>query len=144
MWSDEWSELEGHQYKFFSDLSITANGGRDQCYQHGGLLVSINTREEQEFIQYKVLRKRTLSAFIGGSDRVEGKCNYRVIEYKVLCKRILSAFIGGQIVWKVSVIIDLIEYKVLPRGPSVPSLGGQIAWKVSVIIDLIEYKVLPK
>ena len=64
---------EGHEYKFFRDLSVTAEGGRGYCRSHGGQLVSINSEEEQQFIEYKVVRKRTLSAFVGGNDKHEGK-----------------------------------------------------------------------
>ena len=38
----------------------------------GGMLVSINNKLELDFITDRVLRKRTLSAFIGGMDREEG------------------------------------------------------------------------
>ena len=72
VWSDEWAEFGGHSYKYFEDLTITAERSRDACAQHGALLVSINNAEEQEFIVDNVLRRRTLSAFIGGSDMEEG------------------------------------------------------------------------
>ena len=37
------------------------------------MLVSINTEEEYQFIVREVLRGRTLSAFVGGTDIEEGK-----------------------------------------------------------------------
>ena len=72
VWSNEWSEFEGHAYKFFSDLQITSPVAREACRGHGGLLVSINSVEEQVFIGDSVLKQRVLSAFIGGSDSSVG------------------------------------------------------------------------
>ena len=64
---------EDHRYRLFYAKSITAAEGREKCRQDGGRLVSINNPEELEFIELNVLQKRTLSAFIGGSDEEEGK-----------------------------------------------------------------------
>ena len=66
MWSEDWVDYLDHSYKFFSDLTITADQARVECGSHAGLLVSVNSPQELEFIELSVLRKRTLSAFIGG------------------------------------------------------------------------------
>ena len=72
IWSEEWSTFGGHAYKFFSDGRVTFPEARDACRVHGGLLVSINSPEEQDFIKNSVLKKRALSAFTGGTDRTNG------------------------------------------------------------------------
>ena len=58
-------EYGNHLYKFYRDLTITSDDAVAACRLQGGMLVSINSAEEQEFIDFSVLRKRTLSAFIG-------------------------------------------------------------------------------
>ena len=73
VWSDEWATYKGNEYKYFADPAVTATGARHKCAEHGGLLVSINSPEEEEFLMEKVIQKRTLSAFMGGSDEVTGK-----------------------------------------------------------------------
>lgn len=73
VWSDEWFEHDGHEYKYISDVTITADDARRQCRTHGAQLVSINDEEEQKVIHYDVVKKRTLSAFIGGTDTNQGK-----------------------------------------------------------------------
>ncbi len=81
VWSDRWEEHNGHEYKYFGDISITAAAARQKCMDSQGMLVSINSDQEEEFIATKVLRKRTLAAFISGTDEKEGdlhiysKCN---------------------------------------------------------------------
>ena len=45
---------------------------RDACHGVGGMLVSINDDNEFNYIADRVLRTRTLSAFIGGFDDKEG------------------------------------------------------------------------
>ncbi len=72
VWSDDWADFEDYSYKFFSDVFATARVAADACRGEGGLLVSINSAEEMEFVALSVLRKRTLSAFIGGTDSAEG------------------------------------------------------------------------
>ena len=73
MWSEEWITQDNHEYKFFSDTTITAKGAREACKSHGALLASIRDEEEQDFLEYSVVKQRTLSAFIGGSDEQEGR-----------------------------------------------------------------------
>ena len=64
--------FSGHSYKYFSSLTVTARDARDACLVEGGLLVSINNDDEMDFLIDSVLRRRTLSAFIGGTDENEG------------------------------------------------------------------------
>ena len=68
VWSDEWSEYKNHTYKYFEDETMTAVRAEQECQKLGTLLVSINDAEEADFIVNSVVRKRTLSAFIGASD----------------------------------------------------------------------------
>ena len=72
IWSDEWSKFDGHIYKFFTNNTITAREARHACRDHGALLASVNTAEEQTAIVEGALKKRTLSAFISGSDEITG------------------------------------------------------------------------
>ena len=72
IWSDEWSKFDGHIYKFFTNNTITAREARHACREHGALLASVNTPAEQTAIVEGALRKRTLSAFISGSDEITG------------------------------------------------------------------------
>ena len=55
-----------------SDGSSTASSAQEKCEDMGAMLVSINNEDELNFIKTEVLRGRTLSAFIGGSDNEEG------------------------------------------------------------------------
>ena len=71
--NDTWTNYNGHSYKYFSGGTLNAGQANEQCQRDGGLLVSINTREEFNFVSKEVLKKRTLSAFIGGSDLINGK-----------------------------------------------------------------------
>ena len=79
IWSEEWSTFGGHAYKFFSDGRVTFPDARDACRVHGGLLVSINSPEEQDFIKNSVLKKRALSAFTGGTDRTNGSFSIKAL-----------------------------------------------------------------
>ena len=72
MWSDDWVIFNNHTYKYFADQAITGHRADQQCQDKGTLLVSINSEEEAEFVGNGVLRKRTLSAYIGGSDEDRG------------------------------------------------------------------------
>ncbi len=72
VWSDEWVEYNGHEYKYFEATTVTASEAERQCRELGALLVSINSDEEEEFIANKVLSRRTLSTYIGGSDKDSG------------------------------------------------------------------------
>ena len=72
VWSDEWVEYRGHTYKYFDDGTITGVRAHEECRKKGTLLVSINDAEEADFIAISVLRKRTLSAFIGATDNNTG------------------------------------------------------------------------
>ncbi len=65
-------DFSGHSYKYFSNLTVTARDARDACMAEGGLLVSINNDDEMDFLIDSVLRRRTLSGFIGGTDEEEG------------------------------------------------------------------------
>ncbi len=69
---DDWVEFSGHQYMYYPDPMITALDSRTACLEHGALLASINSAEEQQFIANNVLSQRTLAAFMGGSDEVTG------------------------------------------------------------------------
>ena len=66
VWKDEWQQHGGHVYKYFSDQSGSVLDSRDQCRQHGSLLLSINNVFEEDFVTADVLRKRTLSSYMGG------------------------------------------------------------------------------
>ncbi|KAK2157989.1 hypothetical protein LSH36_179g02007 [Paralvinella palmiformis] len=68
IWTNDWLELGEHQYKYFSAALSTAESSRLSCRDHGGMLVSIDSEEEGQFVSLKVLKKRTLSVFIGGND----------------------------------------------------------------------------
>ena len=72
MINDTWIEYNGHLYQYFTDGTVSARDASEYCAADGALLVSINTAEEMTYIEDEVLRKRTLSAFIGGSDEDEG------------------------------------------------------------------------
>ncbi|KAI0229965.1 hypothetical protein LSAT2_019633 [Lamellibrachia satsuma] len=71
VWSDEWMVYNGHTYRYFSDLTISGHRARSACRSLQGLLVSVNTQAEHDFLAARVLRLRTLSAFIGGTDEDE-------------------------------------------------------------------------
>jgi hypothetical protein len=71
VWTDDWLELREHQYKYFADKHSTAESSKRECHKNGGMLVSINDREEADFVTLTVLKKRTLSVFIGGVDQGE-------------------------------------------------------------------------
>ena len=73
VWSEEWEEYGGHEYKYFSDSSLTQVEARTKCEEEGALLASMNNEEEHNFISKRVLKQYTLSTFIGGSDEKEGK-----------------------------------------------------------------------
>ena len=72
VWSDEWSVYGQHRYKYFDDGSITGERAASECQKMGALLASINDPQEADFISNRVLRKRTLSAFIGATDTETG------------------------------------------------------------------------
>ena len=74
VYPDDWVDFDGHEYRFYPDTTITALESRAACLEHGALLASINSATEQEFISEKVVSKRTLAAFIGGTDEARGKC----------------------------------------------------------------------
>ena len=71
MWSDEWNDFRNHSYKYFSHTRISASEAHEECFAIGGMLVSVNSQEEHDFLSDRVLRQRTLSAFIGGTDHVQ-------------------------------------------------------------------------
>ena len=73
VYPDDWVEFDGHRYRFYPDTTITALESRTACLEYGALLASINSAEEQEFISTSVFSKRTLAAFIGGTDEAKGK-----------------------------------------------------------------------
>ena len=73
-------EHEGNLYKFVSDGSISARQAGEACEREGALLVSINSEREMLFIKERVLRQRTLSAFIGGAAQRTGRL------HSVLCQ----------------------------------------------------------
>ena len=60
-------------YQYTQQLQITALQASMECKAMGALLLSINGEEEFNFIHDEVLRGRTLSAFIGGSDAEQGE-----------------------------------------------------------------------
>ena len=72
IWSNEWSKFDGHIYKFFSNNTISAWESRDACREHGAMLASVNTAAELGAITEGAMKKRTMSAFISGSDHVTG------------------------------------------------------------------------
>ena len=72
VYPDDWVVFDGHQYRFYPDTTITALESRAACLEHGALLASINSAEEQEFISTSVFSRRTLAAFIGGTDEATG------------------------------------------------------------------------
>jgi hypothetical protein len=63
------------------------------------LLVSLNDEAEAEFVGNSVLRKRTLSAFIGASDTATGRelptHRKRIEIWKVMFRRWVVVGIGG-------------------------------------------------
>jgi len=67
VWSEDWETFNGHSYKFFYDKHSSANDANRLCRTMGAMLVSINSADEMTFLGRRVLRKRTLSAFIGGT-----------------------------------------------------------------------------
>jgi len=80
VWSDDWATFNNHTYKFFydrhadaRDADVTSHGmtsHRDAdvaCHSLGAMLVSIGNEDEMKFIGQRVLRKRTLSGYIGGT-----------------------------------------------------------------------------
>ena len=69
---DSWRDFRGHSYRYFTDGSVSSRQAAEQCYQEGGLLLSMNDETEFDFIKSEILRGRTLSAFIGGTDVQEG------------------------------------------------------------------------
>ena len=73
LFNDTWVRYDSHLYKYVVDGSVSARGASDACAQKGALLVSINDEQEMLFLKESVLRRRTLSAFIGGSDELKGK-----------------------------------------------------------------------
>ena len=75
VWSDEWvvNNETNNEYKFFENASLTSQGAKEACAKLGALLLSINNADEQTFVANRVLRKRTLAAFIGGSDAGNGE-----------------------------------------------------------------------
>ena len=79
VYPDDWVEFNGHQYRYYPDTTITALNSRTACLEHGALLASINTAEEQEFLSNSVFSQRTLAAFLGGTDEAIGN----VIRYKI-------------------------------------------------------------
>ena len=72
MYPDDWVEFNGHQYRYYPDATITGLNSRAACLEHGALLASINSQEEQDFISDNVFSRRTLASFIGGTDEVTG------------------------------------------------------------------------
>ncbi len=83
VWSDGWEEYNGHEYKYFDDIGITGAAARQECVDIEGMLVSINSDQEEEFIATKVLRKRILGAFIGGTDEKDGDLHVYSIQNKL-------------------------------------------------------------
>ena len=73
IWVDDWVHFGNHWYKFFEDQHMTGQEAVKACRDNGGLLVSINSQQEHQFISVTVLRERALSAFSGGSDVQDGK-----------------------------------------------------------------------
>ena len=65
-----------NEYKYFENATLTSKGAKEACAQLGALLLSINNQDEQTFVATRVLRKRTLAAFIGGSDGARGKIKF--------------------------------------------------------------------
>ena len=52
---------------------ISTVEAQESCAELGALLANVPTEEVHHFISEKVLRKRLLAAFIGGSDAKQGK-----------------------------------------------------------------------
>lgn len=71
--SDTWSNCSGHYYKYFQNITISEIDAAQACAQHKGLLVSIDSEDEMNFIEKHVLFRRTLSAFIGGTQISPGR-----------------------------------------------------------------------
>ena len=74
--TNNWENFTGHGYKYFANSTISANDAAKACIEQRGLLTSINTKEEMDFIANNVLRRRTLSAYIGGSNVPLGQQNF--------------------------------------------------------------------
>ena len=73
VWSDDWKEFRNHTYKYFEDSAIVGVRAEEECKKIGTLLVSINNPDEADFIANSVLKRRTLSAIIGATDREQGR-----------------------------------------------------------------------
>ena len=82
VYPDDWVEFDGHRYIFYPDTTITALESRTACLEHGALLASINSAEEQEFISTSVFSKRTLAAFIS-AEQMRSKVNRTGAKYLV-------------------------------------------------------------
>ena len=71
--NDSWVDFNAHSYRYFSDGAVSGRQAALECSTHAAMLVSINTEAEFDYIVTDVLRGRTISAFIGGTDVEEGK-----------------------------------------------------------------------
>ena len=76
VWSNDWQLFTdrkyNHSYKFFFDKLSNAVQAEAACRVYGAKLVSINTADEMDFVALKVVRRRVLSAYIGGQLDVTG------------------------------------------------------------------------
>lgn len=82
---EDWLEYNGHEYKYLPDASLTHLESQRKCTEMGGLLVSLNTKEEETFITENILGEAPVSAYIGGVHDEAGRLS--VFAYAVIAPK---------------------------------------------------------
>ena len=67
-----WKPYESHLYKYFRDNSQTHVSAAASCKNKGSLMVSLNSKGEQDFIEDEFLMRSNHQIFIGGNDIEKG------------------------------------------------------------------------